>query len=150
MPHLSHLMGRLRRSVPVHIWSVYQEVDQRPAFGCLSHAGFWSIAEVDERGISEGWTFSFWSNGKLIQFDIHKNGLDKNTRYKAILASFCQPCWEDMGLACPRRLTVWRTGEGGQGWARGVGSWPWCAGTDSALLSGHPSHLVHCPPPVAN
>lgn len=133
-PHLSHLMGWLRHSVPVHVWSVYQEVDQRPAFGYPSQAGFWSIAEVDERGISEGWTLGFRSNGKLIQFDIHKNSLDRTQDIKAILASFCQPSWEDIGLACPRWLTVWKTGEGGLGWALGVGSWLWGAGTDSSSL----------------
>lgn len=128
-PHLSHLVGRLRHSVPVHVWSVYQEVDQRPTFGYPSHAGFWSIAEVDERGISDGWTFSFRSNGKLIQFDIHKNSLDKNTRYKGYSSIFLSTILGRHGLSLSQ------VANGLENWGRRAGMGPWCG--ELAVVCGH-------------
>lgn len=119
-PHLSHLMGWLRHSVPLHVWSVYQEVDQRPAFGYPSQAGFWSIAEVDERGISEGWTLGFRSNGKLIQFDIHKNSLDKNTRHKGDSSIFLST------ILGRHRLSLSQVANSLENWGRRAGMGPWC------------------------
>lgn len=108
-PHLSHLLGRLGRSVSVHVWSVYQQVDQRSTLRSQSHVCFWTIAKVNERDVDEGCAFSFWSNGQLVQFDIHENSLDKNTRLKSSSSIFLSTM-----LRKPRKPR--------EGWAL-AGSW---------------------------
>lgn len=80
--HLPHLLCRLGRSASLHVRSVYQQVDQRSTLRSHSQVCFWTIAKVNERDVDEGRAFHFRSDGKLIQFDIHENSLDENTRLK--------------------------------------------------------------------
>lgn len=87
-PHLSHLLGGLGRSVPVHVWSVEQQVDQRSTLRSQSHMHLRTIAKVNERDLEAGCAFSLWGDGQLVQSEIHEKSLNKNTRLKGTSRNF--------------------------------------------------------------
>lgn len=87
-PHLSHLLGGLGRSVPVHVWSVEQQVDQRSTLRSQRHARLRRIAKVNERDVEGGCAFSLRGDGQLVQSEIHEKSLDENTTLKGTCSSF--------------------------------------------------------------
>lgn len=114
VPHLSHLVQRLRCSVSVRVGSVDQEVDQRPTVRSPGQVCFWSAAKVNERRVHDGCASSFRSNGELVQCEIHKGSLDKNTASKGKSSIFSSTVLGKHRLClCLRWLKVWKTKEGG-------------------------------------